>query len=402
MGNITREEIQQIISGYDLKNITIGVLGSHSAEEVITSAKSWGFPTLVVCQKGRETQYVRDHAHLIDVPLVLPKFSDLMKEENQEILREHNTIFIPNRSFSVYMDEKRNESYRKIEQEFLVPIYGNRSILRAEDRSKEDPNFVDQYKLLEIAGIPVPKTFKSHDKIDRLVIVKVQQKNNPLERAFFYATNGDNFQETANQLIEQDIIDEKELKNARIEEYVLGPKYNANYQAYALSGVFGDISFVGFDDRRQSNLGGVRDLTAWDQLELKKIKVPIKNEEVGHFGVTMRESIKDQVYDYGHRFVEAVKNTYPPGMIGLFALQGALMENPETHKGQVFYVFDVSPRIPGCPCVGPTSPEFRKHQLQYQHLIEGNARDLIQSPLDLCMMEILYAIRQGKLSEIVT
>ena len=40
-------------------------------------------------------------------------------------------------------------------------------------------------------------------------------------------------------------------------------------------------------------------------------------------------------------------------MVGLFALQGAVTKNLE------FYVFDVSPRVPGCPCVEPTSPYMK-------------------------------------------
>jgi len=32
------------------------------------------------------------------------------------------------------------------------------------------------------------------------------------------------------ELIKKEVIDEKDLKNARIEEYVLGQKFNANFQ----------------------------------------------------------------------------------------------------------------------------------------------------------------------------
>ncbi|MCD6504942.1 DUF1246 domain-containing protein, partial [Candidatus Bathyarchaeota archaeon] len=100
---IKREEMQKLVSSYDKHSITVGVLGSHSAEEVGVSAKSMGLPTVVICQKGREALYAKYNRHLYDHILILDKFSDMVNEEVQERLRELNTIFIPNRSFSVYV-----------------------------------------------------------------------------------------------------------------------------------------------------------------------------------------------------------------------------------------------------------------------------------------------------------
>jgi len=50
---IKREEMQRLAASYDADSVTVGVLGSHSAEEVGVSAKAFGLPTVVVCQKGR-------------------------------------------------------------------------------------------------------------------------------------------------------------------------------------------------------------------------------------------------------------------------------------------------------------------------------------------------------------
>ena len=65
---------------------------------------------------------------------MLDKFSDLAEKDAQDKLLELNTIFIPNRSFSVYV------GYDGIENEFKVPIYGNRFILRCEDRQDKKGN----------------------------------------------------------------------------------------------------------------------------------------------------------------------------------------------------------------------------------------------------------------------
>jgi len=388
---IKRGEIQSIVSKYDAKNITIGVLGSHSAEEVGISAKSLGFKTLVVCQKGREELYAKYNRHLFDHVVMVDKFSDIVREEVQEKMRSLSTIFIPNRSFSVYV------GYANIENNLMVPIYGNRMILRAEERNEER----NQYWLLEKAGIKAPRKFNSPEEIDRLVIVKVQQKKKPLERAFFYASSPEEYYRRAEELVRKDVISKEGLGKARIEEYVLGQKFNANFQGWALKDVFDDFDLLGFDDRKQTNLHGILGLPARDQMSLD---TPIKNEEVGHYGLTMRESLKPLVYRAAERFRRICEAEYPPGMIGLFALQGAIAydaEDPE-QKRLDFYVFDVSPRIPGCPCVGPTSPEMRRLTLKYLSLLKEYGLERIETPMDLPMLEIKYAAEKDRLEEIVT
>ncbi|MEM3503078.1 MAG: DUF1246 domain-containing protein, partial [Nitrososphaeria archaeon] len=95
---ISRKEVEEIIKKYDQRNVTIGVIGSHSAEEVGSAAKAFGFKTVVVCEKGREDLYAHYNRHLFDNVIVLEKFSNIIDENVQEKLRELNTIFLPNRS----------------------------------------------------------------------------------------------------------------------------------------------------------------------------------------------------------------------------------------------------------------------------------------------------------------
>ncbi|MEM2914659.1 MAG: DUF1246 domain-containing protein, partial [Candidatus Bathyarchaeia archaeon] len=269
---IKRRDMQKLASSYKAK-VTVGVLGSHSAEEVGVSARALGLPTVVVCQEGREALYAKFNRYLFDHVLFVKNFSEMVNEEVQEKLRELNTVFIPNRSFSVYV------GYDNIENCFKVPIYGNRLMLRAEERNEKK----NQYWLLERAGVKIPKKFSNPSEIDRLAIVKVQQKRKPLERAFFYAASPEEYYKKAEELIRRDVIDEESLGKARIEEYVLGQKFNANFQGWVLKETFDDFDFVGFDDRKQTNLHGVLSLPAKDQLA---INVPIKNEEIGHYGLT--------------------------------------------------------------------------------------------------------------------
>jgi len=350
------------------------MIGSHSAEEIGVSAKAFGFPTVVVCQKGREKLYTKYNKHLYDEIIVLDKFSDMMHDDNQTKLEELDTVWMPNRSFSVYV------GYDDIEKNFRIPIYGNRRILRVEERGFPK----DQYWLLKESGIRIPKSFKP-DEIDRLVIVKVQQKGNPLERAFFYANTPEDFERISTSMIEMGTISMQDLGDSTIEEFIVAPRFNANFQAYGMNDTFGDLDFVGFEDRIQTNLTGLLNLPASDQMKLNLIPV---NEEVGHKGVTMRESKKPLVYEAAEGFLEGVKKHFPPRMIGLFSLQGALTETSE------FVVFDLSPRVPGAPCIGPTSPEMRRLTLK-----TGRP---IQSPLDLCMIDIETAEKQNRRDEITT
>src|SRR3989304_5149101 len=95
-------KVKEVIRGYDPENIRIGVLGSHSALEIASGAKQEGFETVVVCQKGREKTYTKYYGNLFNCFMLLDKFSDITKEEKVKQLTELNTIFVPNRSFSVY------------------------------------------------------------------------------------------------------------------------------------------------------------------------------------------------------------------------------------------------------------------------------------------------------------
>jgi 5-formaminoimidazole-4-carboxamide-1-(beta)-D-ribofuranosyl 5'-monophosphate synthetase len=362
------EKIKQVIKKYDPKKIRIGVLGSHSALEIASGAKQEGFETVVVCQKGRDKTYTKYYKNIFDHFLMLDKFSQITSEENVKKLADLNTVFVPNRSFSVYA------GYEAIEDQFAVPMIGNRAMLRTEERNTPR----NQLYLLQQAGIATPKTFQSPDEIDRLVIVKVAEKERAIERAFFYPSNAAEFDKMASDRIAKGIITQESLDHALIEQYVIGAKFNANMFWSPLTD---EIDLLGFDRRIQTDLDGVLDLPAQEQLELN---IPTQNIEIGHMGATMRESQIEKVLEAGEKFVATCKKEYPPGMVGLFALQGAVTKNLE------FYVFDVSPRVPGCPCVESTSP-----YMKYKYGMEvGPGRRVA--------MEIKRAVKEGRLAEVVT
>lgn len=374
---IDREKIQDIVESYDKNKITIGVLGGHSALDVCHGAKKFGFHTLAVCQKGREKTYTkyyktRNGKGCVDETIVLDRFADITKPEIQEILREKNTIFIHNRYFWVYFD------FNDIEKNFMIPIFGTRGLLKLEERDVPK----NQYYLLEKAGIRFPKIFKSPEEIDRLVIVKVSEAIRGYERAFFYANSYEDYKKKSKELIDKKIITKEALKKAVIEEYIIGAQINFNY---FYSVIDDELEIMGTDIRRQTNLDGLIRLPANEQLEVLKYIKP-KLIETGHIAATTKESIIEKIFDLGERFVRVTKEEYPPGIIGPFALQGAIVAE-EGKEDMV--VFDVSMRIPGSPLTRftPHSGYLYGESISYGERIA---------------MEIRKAIKLDRLKEIVT
>jgi len=111
----------------------------------------------------------------------------------QERLRRENVVFVPNRSFEVYLHQ--HFSYAEIEERMRVPFLGNRRLLRAEERDEPE----NQYALMERAGIRYPRQLASPAAIDTLVMVKAPHAKVSFERAFFLARTEAEYHRTAAQ-----------------------------------------------------------------------------------------------------------------------------------------------------------------------------------------------------------
>jgi 5-formaminoimidazole-4-carboxamide-1-(beta)-D-ribofuranosyl 5'-monophosphate synthetase len=68
---IKSSEIKKIVNDYT--DVKIGVLGSHSALEIMDGAKDEDFQTRVFCQKGREGVKKAGKAHIKDLGALLTK-----------------------------------------------------------------------------------------------------------------------------------------------------------------------------------------------------------------------------------------------------------------------------------------------------------------------------------------
>lgn len=358
---------------------TIAVLGSHCALDVCRGAKDEGFKTLAVCQKGREKTYqtyykTNGKVGCVDECLILENYKDLLNKSIQQKLNKKNCIFIPHRSFETYL----NFDYRAIENDFRVPIFGNKFLLKIEERGRK-PN---QYDLLDLAGIQYPKQFFDHSKIDRLCLVKVLEKERGFERAFFLVSSYLEFKKKAAEKIKQKIFTKEQIKNAVIEEFILGVQVNFNFFYSTLNK---RLELLGTDTRRQTNIEGINKLPANFQVEILK-KVSVKYEEAGHIPVTVLESLLEQAFLLGEKFVTACQKIYPPGIIGPFALQTIITPGPP--KKDIIAI-DVSPRIPGSPGISSTPYS----QYLYGYSISMGRR---------VAMEIKEAVKKNKLKTIIT
>nr|QNO57981.1 5-formaminoimidazole-4-carboxamide-1-(beta)-D-ribofuranosyl 5'-monophosphate synthetase [Methanosarcinales archaeon ANME-1 ERB7] len=374
---ISQEEIKAVLDEYNRNEVTIGVLGSHSALDICRGAKDLGFRTLVVCQKGREQTYARyyrteDSLGIVDRTIILDNFTDITEERVQRELREQNVIFIPHRSFEVYV------GFDQIEDEFLLPLFGTRGILRAEERDADR----NQYYLMEKGGIPYPRTYNSPEEIDRLVLVKAPEAQRTYERAFFFASSTNEFYKNSEQMIHAGKITEAGLKKAVIEEFVMGTQTNFNYFYSILDQ---RLELLGTDTRRQTNLDGILRLPATQQLEALKY-IDVKAIEAGHISCTVKESLLEQIFDLGEKFVRVARQEYPPGIIGPFALQSAFIPGPPSEKA---IVFDISMRVQGSPgtMFTPYSGYYYGESLSIGKRVA---------------MELKKAIQQNRLEETVT
>ncbi|MCF7861605.1 DUF1297 domain-containing protein [Candidatus Woesearchaeota archaeon] len=370
------KSISEIIERYDKKNITIGVLGGHSALDVCRGAKLHGFRTVAVCQKGRDktfSKYYRTRSAdggingarkgIIDEVILVDSFGDVWKPEVVKKLQDMNTIFIHNRYFWVYCD------FDKIENDFEVPIYGTRTMLKLEERDVEN----NQYYIMEQAGIKFPRIVANPKDIDKLVIVKVNEAIRGYERAFFFASSYEDYRKKSDELIENGQITKESLQQAVIEEYIVGAQVNFNF---FYSVVTDELELMGTDARRQTNLDGLIRLPADEQMEVLKHIRP-KMIETGHFACTVKESILEKAFVLGEKFVKTTKEIHSPGIIGPFALQGAV----ECSNGkEEIVIFDVSMRIPGSPgtMFTPYSGYLHMDSLSYGERIAMEIKEALE------------------------
>jgi 5-formaminoimidazole-4-carboxamide-1-(beta)-D-ribofuranosyl 5'-monophosphate synthetase len=384
---IDRETVLGNLERYDLSKAEIGVIGSHSALDTCDGAVSEGFRTVVICQKGRDNtfrKYFKTQRDadgnvmrgVVDDTVVLDKFNHVLKTEVQEDIMSRNVLFIPNRSLVAYC------GIDAIEDDFAVPMVGSRNLLRSEERGDER----DYYWILEKAGLPFPKKVEKPEDIDGLTIIKVPHKEKKLERGFFTVKDYEQFVTKSEELISQGVIEKDFLKDARMEEYIIGPVFNLDFFYSPLEEKGEKLEFMGVDWRFESSLDGYARLPGKQQVELEEMGVLPEYTVCGHNSATIRESLLDKAFGLAETYIEATKKYYDPGVIGPFCLQTCV------DKDLNFKIYDVAPRIGGGTNVHMSVGHPYGNTLWRKEMSTGRR----------LAMEVRRAIEQERIEEIIT
>ncbi len=293
---------------------SIVTLGSHCALQVLKGAKDEGFTTLLVCEKKREKLYRR--FSFIDELILVDSFKEILEQRCISKLEEKKSVIIPHGTLISQMEPSEIESIK-------IPIFGNKWILRWEsDRKMKE-------KLMLESRLDIPKSVSNPKEINGLVIAK--RNGAAGGKGYFLATSEKDYKRKRDMLIDQGLINGD--NDLYLQEYAFGV---SAYLQYFHSPVSDNLEFFGVDRRYESDIDGLGRIPAPQQTDINKI--PSFNV-VGNSPLVLRESLLDEVYSMGERFVEAAKRLVPPGMNGPFCLEGVYDENSK------FTTFEFSARI---------------------------------------------------------
>jgi 5-formaminoimidazole-4-carboxamide-1-(beta)-D-ribofuranosyl 5'-monophosphate synthetase len=321
--------MSKILSQYDPDSLTIGTLGSHSALNIFKGAQEEGFRTVCLCKKDDAIMYQK--FPLADKIIIVKSFTDLLEEKLQAKLRELNTILIPHGSFTAYL------STEQLSNDLYVPMFGNRQLLHWEaSRTKQE-------QWLRDAGLRLPKTFKTPEEINTLVIAKLPGAKGG--KGYFLVSSAESFEKKVSDMIKRRLLTQDDANRIHLQEYVLGVNV---YPHYFSSIVKKDVEFLGVDRRYESAVDAIGRIPASEQLELG---INPTYTIVGNIPITLRESLLPELMRMGDNVMKKAKELAPPGIIGPFCLETVITDDLK------IYTFEISARIVAGTNVGiGTSP----------------------------------------------
>ncbi|MCE2498607.1 MAG: formate--phosphoribosylaminoimidazolecarboxamide ligase [Nitrosopumilaceae archaeon] len=296
--------------------VSVATLGSHCALQVLKGASDEGLRTVLICEKRRERLYRR--FPFIDDMITVDSFREILAEPCQNRLQESNAVLVPHGTLIAQMSPDEIESIR-------TPIFGNKWILRWEsDRSMKE-------ELMRKADLRMPDPIATPEDIDGATIVKRQGAAGG--KGYFIAASADDYNAKRDMLVRSGTISADEP--LYIQRYASGV---LAYLQFFYSPLRGDIEFFGADQRHESDIEGLARVPAKEQLAGGVSDVPSFNV-IGNTPIVLRESLLEEAYAMGERFVSASRDAVPPGMNGPFCIEGVYDEDAR------FTAFEFSARI---------------------------------------------------------
>ena len=355
---ITKQQVLEILQSYDLENVTIATICSHSSLQIFDGARKEGFRTLGICLGKVPKFYEAFPKAKPDEYLIVKSYADIMNKVGE--LRKRNAIIIPHGSFVEYLG---TENFA----EMAVPTFGNRGVLEWEsDRDKER-------EWLLGAGIHMPGKIDDPHDIKGPVMVKYNGAKGG--KGFFVAKTYEEF---------KNLVDP--AQKYTIQEFITGTRYYLHYfyspirnEGYTLSK--GSLELLSMDRRVESNADEIFRLGS--PRELIEAGVRPTYVVTGNAPLVARESLLPLIFSLGERVVEESIGLFG-GMIGPFCLESVFTDELEIK------VFEISARI-----VAGTN----------LYISGSPYADLIQEGLSTgrrLAQEIKAAIKEGKLDEIIS
>ena len=294
--------------------VSVAILGSHCALQLLKGAKDEGLETLLICEKKRESLYRR--FKFIDELLLVDSFSEILEQKCESVLRKNNSILIPHGTLIAQMNSEQIESIK-------TPVFGNKHILRWEsDRMLKE-------QLMKEAKLDTPKSIRNPKEINGLVIAK--RHGAAGGKGYFLASTEKEYNEKRDQLIKEGIINGD--SDLYLQEYTSGV---LAYLQFFYSPLKQELEFFGVDKRHESDIEGLARIPAKNQLNMEK---STSFNVIANSPLVLRESLLDNVYTMGENFVKASAKLVPPGMNGPFCIEGVYDENAQ------FSAFEFSARI---------------------------------------------------------
>jgi len=320
---IQKDEIIEVLSNYDRKNIHITSFSSHSFLNTTYGAKQEGFRTLGIMQAERLPYYAAFTETRPDVSLIIEKPEDVLNEKFQEELRSYNSIVVPTPSLYEFIGAKN------LENKFLVPQIGIREITWEANREK-------QKEWLQTAGVKTPQEYKESSNIDKVSIVKFHGAKGG--QNFFLVSSGEDFERG----MKQRNLNPEETRYT-IQEYILGSRmyphmFSSPFSGKGLEINNGWLEILGYDQRMESPIDELH-RTGLTRREMKELGIEESFSVIGNRKVIPREKLQIPYYEIGKKIVEASQQLFSPGLRGPFC--------PETitTKDLEIFTFELSPRI---------------------------------------------------------
>lgn len=293
---------------------TIATLGSHCSLQVLKGAKDEGLKTLLICEKKREGLYRR--FKFIDELVLVDSFLDILEPKYAKILEDQKSVLIPHGTLISQMTTEQIESIK-------TPVFGNKWILKWEsDRVLKE-------KLMHEAHLTVPQSVPSPDKIKRLTIAK--RHGAAGGKGYFLTTDESDYIKKRDRLIAMGLI--KGDSDLYLQEYVMGV---LAYLQFFYSPLSEELEFFGVDKRHESDIEGLARIPSQQQIDMDYIS---SFNVIGNSPMVLRESLLQDVYEMGQRFVDASRDLVKPGMNGPFCIEGVYDQDGK------FWSFEFSARI---------------------------------------------------------